>query len=67
MELQRDEFSVMTFNPETKALELRWSAGTASLTEERFRLLRGQRLAGSSPGQGSPELVGGVGHVVGRI
>jgi hypothetical protein len=37
MELQRDEFSVMTFNPETEALELWWSAGTASLTEERFR------------------------------
>jgi hypothetical protein len=37
MELQRDEFSVITFNPETEALELWWSAGTASLTEERFR------------------------------
>jgi hypothetical protein len=37
MGLHRDEFSVMTFNPETNALELWWSAGTASLTEERFR------------------------------
>jgi hypothetical protein len=37
MELQRDEYSVMTFNPETRALELSWSAGTASLTEDRFR------------------------------
>jgi hypothetical protein len=37
MELQRDEFSVMSFNPETKTLELWWSAGTASITEERFR------------------------------
>jgi hypothetical protein len=35
VELQRDEFSVMTFNPDTKTLELWWSAGTAGLTEER--------------------------------
>ena len=37
MELQRDEFSDIGFNPDTRALELWWSAGTASLTEERFR------------------------------
>ena len=36
MELQRDEFSDIGFNPDTRALELWWSAGTASLTEERF-------------------------------
>jgi hypothetical protein len=37
MKLQHDEFSAMTYNPASNALELWWSAGSASLTEERFR------------------------------
>jgi len=56
MELQRDEYSVMSFNPETQALELWWSAGTASLTEERFR--RGlEELAGHAVEHRAPNLL----------
>ncbi|HYV01493.1 MAG TPA: hypothetical protein VEM93_04035 [Actinomycetota bacterium] len=59
MELQRDEYSVLSFNPETQALELWWSAGSASLTEERFR--QGlEQFAGQAVERRTPNLLVGL-------